>query len=400
LKKILLFGAGKIGRSFIGQVFSQGGYEVVFIDVYKPLIDALNEKGQYPVIIKSDTGDQKLIIKNIRGLYLSDQKEIFREIESASYIATAVGQANLPDIIPIIAKGIKNKLAKDLHTPTDIIIAENLRNAAGYFKEKLSVYFTENVINTYIGLVETSIGKMVPIMKTEDLQTDITQVFAEPYNTLILDKKGFRNPLPEILELAPKENMKAWVDRKSFVHNLGHAAAVYYGFLNHPKLKYLYEMLADTDVENFARSAMRQSGKILQKKYPGEFSDNDLHDHIEDLLQRFQNKNLGDTVFRVGKDLFRKLGAEDRLAGAIHLGIHHSMPYSIILKALVCGMHFRGKDENGQLFPDDDRFAGSFKSKGISYVLEKICAFDPLIHAEVFILAENYNIEILSGFKV
>jgi mannitol-1-phosphate 5-dehydrogenase len=400
LKKILLFGAGKIGRSFIGQLFSQGGFEVVFVDVYEKLIDALNAKRSYPVIIKSDEGEKTLIIKNIRGLYLSEVKEILKEIESVSYIATAVGQSNLRDIIPLIAEGIANKLSKGHHATTDIIIAENLRNAAAYFEEKLRQYFTPGQIHSYIGLIETSIGKMVPIMTKADLDKDITQVFAEPYNTLILDKKGFLNPLPDIPGLAPKDNMKAWVDRKSFIHNLGHAAAVYYGFLKHPQYKYLYEVLADPDVEMFARSAMRQSGKILQKMYPGEFSDQDIIDHIEDLLFRFQNKNLGDTVFRVGMDLFRKLGKEDRLAGAIHLGLTHEMPYNKILYALVCGLYFRAKNEQDQMFPEDARFVEMFSREDFIIVLEKICGFNPTIHKEVIILSENYRTEILKRFKI
>jgi len=128
LKKILLFGAGKIGRSFIGQLFSQGGYEVVFVDVYKELIDALNARRSYPVIIKSDQGDKILIIKHVRGLHLSNEKEIIKEIISSSYIATAVGQSNLKDIIPLIARGIAIKLANGQNAPTDIIIAENMRD--------------------------------------------------------------------------------------------------------------------------------------------------------------------------------------------------------------------------------------------------------------------------------
>ena len=36
--KLVLFGAGKIGRSFIGQVFSRSGYEVVFIDINQEII--------------------------------------------------------------------------------------------------------------------------------------------------------------------------------------------------------------------------------------------------------------------------------------------------------------------------------------------------------------------------
>jgi len=400
LKKILLFGAGKIGRSFIGQLFSQGGYEVVFVDVFKKLIDTLNNKGYYPVIIKSEKGDEILIVKNVRGVLLSDPESIVYEMESASYIATAVGQVNLPDILPIIARGIKNKLVKKKYLPIDIIIAENLRNAASYFEDNLLQYFSPDQIRTNIGLVETSIGKMVPIMKQSDLKKDITQVFAEPYNTLILDKKGFKNPLPEIPGLAPKENMKAWVDCKSFIHNLGHAAAVYYGFLKHRQSKFLYEILSDCEVEQFARSAMSQSGKILQKMYPGEFSDQNILDHINDLLTRFQNKNLGDTVFRVGMDIQRKLASEDRLAAAIHLGLKYKMPYSNILFALICGMYFKATDENGQLFAGDEQFAGLFANKGLSFILENICGFDPENDSNVFNLSENYNIEVLTKFNI
>ena len=31
MEKIVIFGAGKIGRSFIGQLFSRSGYEVILI---------------------------------------------------------------------------------------------------------------------------------------------------------------------------------------------------------------------------------------------------------------------------------------------------------------------------------------------------------------------------------
>ena len=49
--------------------------------------------------------------------------------------------------------------------------------------------------NELVGLVETSIGKMVPIMSQKDLEEDPLQVFAETYNTLIVSKRGFKNPI-------------------------------------------------------------------------------------------------------------------------------------------------------------------------------------------------------------
>lgn len=400
MKKILLFGAGKIGRSFIGQLFSRGGYEVIFVDVNRDLIKALNDKSSYNVLIKSDEGDETLVIKNIRGILLSDHDAIYNELMDVSYVATAVGNENLKEVIPVIAEGIKRRLAKGKHLPADIIIAENLRNASAFFKEQLEKYIPADSIRTYIGLVETSIGKMVPIMTHVEMEKDTTQVFAEPYNTLILDKKGFKNKLPDIQGLAPKENMAAWVDRKSFIHNLGHATAAYSGFIKYPQRPFMYEVLADEKISSFTRDTMLQSGSILQELYPGEFSDSDISEHIDDLIFRFRNRSLGDTVFRVGMDLYRKLGRDDRLAGAIHQALDLNMPYSNILKALVYGMHFRAKDENGQLFPRDFRFSELLNQSGIDHILENICGFDPVIHSDVFTLSKNYNIEVLSRLNI
>ena len=396
MKKLLLFGAGKIGRSFIGQLFSQGGYEVVFVDINRDLIKALNDKRSYKVIIKSDKGDQTLVIDKIKGIHLSDHNSIYKELSDVSYVATAVGNENLTEIIPIIAEGINRRLARGENDPVDIIIAENLRNASAFFREHLEKFLPTGSISSSIGLIETSIGKMVPIMTMSEMQKDITQVFAEPYNTLILDKKGFKNRLPDIQGLAPKENMAAWVDRKSFIHNLGHATAAYSGFLKYPEHIYMYEVLADEEIRYYTRNTMIQSGRILQELYPGEFSDSDILDHINDLLSRFQNRSLGDTVFRVGMDLYRKLGEEDRLAGAIHQALLLDMEYTYILKALVYGMHFRARDEKGELYPRDKQFSELFTKSGIDHILENICGFDPVIHSDVFTLSKNYNIEVLS----
>lgn len=380
--KIVIFGAGKIGRSFLGQLFSAGGYEVVFVDIASPVINELNRRKEYEVVIKSDI-DETILVKNVRGINAANKQQVKSEIGNATILAVSVGINVLPDIFPLIADGLIERYQINKASAIDIIIAENMLNASHYFREQLMKYLPNNFpIDHFIGLVETSIGKMVPIVPVKLGEKDILKVFAESYNTLILDQKAFKNPIPAIKGLAPKKNINAWVDRKLFIHNLGHAATAYWGYYYNPLLHYIWEPLEIPQVYNKVKNAMLQAAVLLVNKYPDEFTMHDLEIHINDLLQRFKNKALADTIYRVGCDLKRKLGPNDRLAGAIKQAVSLNLPYDNILKTLIVGFHFRARDESGQMHPSDENFIALFE-KGTTEVLHTICGFDKAHYPEV-----------------
>ena len=374
--KIVIFGAGKIGRSFIGQLFSRSGFEVVFVDISKKLVDDLNREKQYRVVIKRNTGDEVLQIRNVRGVCLNDSGQVIRELASATLAALCVGQQGLPDTIPVIARALVLRKMQFGDLPLDFIIAENMRNSDQYLQGELLRYLPPYYpFDELVGLVETSIGKMVPIMSEKDIDEDPLQVFAEPYNTLIVAKIGFKNPIPEVPDLEPKETIKAWVDRKLFVHNLGHATAAYLGFRKHPQAVYIYEVLDDPEIFKATRQTMFQSAEILMALYPGVFIPSQLDAHIDDLLNRFMNKALGDTVFRVGCDLYRKLSPEDRMVAPITAAMSLNKPYYLILNALLAAISFRATDKNGKYFPADEIFFSEV-SMGINHILRNICKLD------------------------
>ncbi|WP_319590742.1 hypothetical protein [uncultured Draconibacterium sp.] len=373
MKKLVLFGAGKIGRSFVGQLFAQSGYEVVFIDIDEMVITELNAKRQYKVVIKSNSPDQVLLVKNVRGVLGTQKDKVVSELVSCDLAAVSVGQRGLMAINPILARAITER-KRIAGNPLDIIIAENMRNADEFIFNELS----QNVENDFplkdwVGLVETSIGKMVPIMPDEEVQRDPLLVYAEPYNTLILDKKAFKNPIPEVEGVAPKDNIKAWVDRKSYIHNFGHAATAYAGHLASTDAVYLSEVLESKAVKKFVRSAMLQSANILVQKYRGEFTIEDLTLHIDDLLHRFSNRALRDTVFRVGCDLQRKLHRNDRVLSPLLDGIRMNLPENKIMQVFAYGLCFGQKDENGNRIAGDKHFSKMLYTKGLPWVLTNIC---------------------------
>ena len=371
-KKIVIFGAGKIGRSFIGQLFGTNGYEVVFIDVDPHIIQLLNERNEYRVVIKADS-DTEIIVKNVSAISGLKSVKVSEAVATAGILAVSVGKNALSKVIPVIASGLKIRNEKKSGIPLDIILAENMRDAASFVKEKLEENLPPSFpLENLVGLVETSIGKMVPIIPLAELNKDPLVVFAEPYNTLIVDQKGFKAPIPEVKGLAPKENIKAWVDRKAFIHNLGHATAAYYGFYKHPEARYMYEVLDDPDVFRFTRETMMQSAEMLQLAYPTDFSLSDLTDHVDDLLIRFRNKALKDTIFRVGQDLVRKLGPNDRFMGAIHLARKIGMSHDQIINAMSYGFCFKAKDEQGNHFQPDIELLESLSADFKSTLINKL----------------------------
>lgn len=387
-KTIIIFGAGKIGRSFIGQLFGCSGYQVVFVDVDSTLINELNRRRSYPVVVKGET-DEVIIVSQVRAVSAHDRDAVKKEMARASVMAVSVGQSALAKLLPLIAEGLVYRQACSPGRPLDIIIAENMRSAAEYLRSAIKPLLPRSYpFERLVGLVETSIGKMVPIMTREELENDPLQVFAEPYNTLILDKLGFKGPIPQIGGLDLKENMKAWVDRKAFIHNLGHATAAYAGYFFHPKACLMYEVLADKALLEFTRKTMVQSAKILFNCYPADFSMHDLEVHINDLLNRFQNRALKDTVFRVGRDLPRKLGVDDRFAGIINMARKKKLEYSQIMEAMTYGLFFRKTDETGRLYFQDKLFLKSLKENGVKMTLQALCKFHPESDRE---LADEIN---------
>jgi mannitol-1-phosphate 5-dehydrogenase len=390
-RKIVIFGAGKIGRSFIGQLFGCNGYKVIFIDIDPVIVNLLNKRGNYRVLIKGDNLEE-IVVPDVGAVSALDSEKVVCEVASAGIMAVSVGKNALEKVIPVISGGLIKRSVESPGIPLDIILAENMRSAADFVREQLKKNLPSSFsVESLVGLIETSIGKMVPIMPLAELEKDPLMVFAEPYNTLILDRKGFKSKIPEIKGLAPKNNIKAWVDRKAFIHNLGHATAAYYGYSRHPDAVYMYEVLDDPDVLQFTRNVMLQSADILKTIYQDDFTAADLEDHIDDLIFRFRNKALQDTVFRVGQDLSRKLNSDDRFMGAIHLAMQCRKPYNLILLAMSYGLFFRAKDETGKCFPSDIVFLNSVDTD-FELSMTSILGLDPLLDDNVIkTLKELYD---------
>ncbi len=361
MKQLVQWGAGNIGRSFIGQIFGRNGCRVVFVDVNVKLVRALSDSGRYNVVFISSEGEETVTVSGIDAVHADDAGRLDEAILRADYLSFSVGKNILPKAAPRAAAAIARRYSLRPESPLDIIIAENVHDGAELMRSLLSEHLPPDFpMETYLGFVETSLGKMVPIQSGEELLT----VYAEPFNTLILDRNGFRGQLPDFPEIKAVEPIAAYVAEKLYIHNLGHAAAAYLGYRHNPEIRYIWEVMENPMVRGEVKQAMEQAGEMLRALYPGIFGRAEIAAHIEDLLNRFANRALGDTVHRVGRDLQRKLHKDDRLMGAILHADEYSLPWDAIGRAYRAGLGFRCPDGRGDLFPADSTFLAGLPEQG------------------------------------
>ena len=376
-KIFVQFGAGNIGRSFIGRLFAEAGYRVVFIDVDSRLVSLLNERRSYPVVVKqNDRPDQVRLIGGVSAIDGRDREAVIDVLTQADGMATSVGQRGLQAVLPLLAAALELRAANNA-PPLDLIIAENLRSGAAWFRQNLGPLLPEGFdLDSRLGLVETSIGKMVPIMPQDALNEDPLQLFAEPYDTLIVDRLGFRREVPALAGLKPVNNIAAWVDRKLFLHNMSHAALAYLGYQANPALICCWQAMELPAVVDAVRAALLQSAAALNRAYPDDLSQEELAAHADDLLNRYRNRALGDTLHRVGRDLGRKLAREDRLIGACLLAAKHGLPFDGLVPPIRAALKFAAPDEQGRVGEADQRILQAVAERGPRAVLCEIAGLD------------------------
>ena len=363
------FGAGSIGRGFLGQLLSEAGYEVVFVDVRPDLLAALNARRSYPLRLVSEKGERALEVGPVRAVDGRDGAAVATEVARAGCISTAVGAGALPHLAEPLAEGLSRR-----SDPVNLLICENLPDPSGTFRELLAGQGgpeLERDVGERIGLVPCVVSRMVPVPDPAVLR-DPLEVIAEPYARLPADARGIVGDPPPIPGLELRENFPAYVRLKLFVHNAGHAAAAYHAY---PKgYTYIHDAMNDGEVAAEADGVMREGAEALRRAEG--LDEGYLREYRDDLLRRFRNPHLGDTVARVGRDPERKLAPEDRLVGAAKLALAHGISPGHLARAVAAALRFRPEGD-----PSADRIQSMLRDGGPAQVLREVCGLpegDPL----------------------
>jgi len=337
--KAVIFGAGNIGRGFIAPLFSESGFDVTFIDVSLPMIERINAEGKYPLRIVSNEGTREIMVDRVSAVNGNDPDAAARVIADCDITATCVGAGAIKYILPNFIKGLRLRLAES-GRPLDLLICENLMDADKYVHSLLEPQLTKEELSK-VGLIETSVGRMVPAPDPEANRDCPLRVAVEEYGVLPVDRDAFKGDVPPVKNMVAHSPFRYYIERKLYLHNMGHAVCAYLGdYTGHEKI---CTAISDPAIRVLVTAAMTESATALSEKYS--CSAAPLMEHASDLVRRFGNVALGDGCARVGADIPRKLAAADRLTGAAACALSVGISPVFICVGAAAALHKYVKDE-------------------------------------------------------
>ena len=359
------FGAGNIGRGFIGKLLSKSGYKVMFIDVQENIINAIKSRKQYEVrtIIGNKIGKTETI-KNIDGfLSTPDNQDALNEIIlHSNIVSTAVGPSVLSKIAPALARALDYRFTKNKDL-LNIIACENMVGASDILKSEVLQHIkNKHLLQERVGFPNSCVERIVVTNPKYTGQDSLT-VCVEEYREWGIDSNAYIGDKAELSQATFIDNIAAHAEKKLFTLNTGHAMMAYLGYLY--GCKTIHDTINQKHIFKYIFNAMHESKRALIKKWA--MPETEINNYIDLAIERVGNPLLEDDVVRVGREVIRKIGPTDRLVYPLNLCADYQLPRENLIIGLAAALHFDAtQDKSAQ------ELQTIIREKGLEYVLVEI----------------------------
>ncbi len=372
-KNIVIWGAGRIGRGFVADLFYTAGYQITFVDVSEDLIGQLRAAGRYTVVRAASAQERDdLVVRGYHALTTRQVDEIVHTLVAADIAALAVFPRDFAAVARQLVPALQRRRAERPGSPLDLILCTNLAHAAVEFgtclREALPPELHEYAARR-LGIVESLVMRMVVEPPAEEHKREPLLVWTNGKAELPVDRHAFKGQAPQVPGLRLVDDMRAEEMRKLYTYNTCHAALAYIGALHGYDL--IVDCLADEVVRAEAAGVLREASQALQAEYG--FPPDDMERWGQKVLRETNNPTLGDRVSRHGADPRRKLRRDDRLIGPQLMARKHGISTPFLIRATAAAFLFRNPADPGAVYVQD-RIA----QNGIESAVREVCGLTPV----------------------
>lgn len=315
-RKLLIYGAGAIGRGYLPWVFTPDEYEYYYVESNAVLREALNKHREFTTYMTVDGAYQKLRV-SIEECYAPGDEGL--SVQDADLIATAVGPRNFASLRSVIA-GLKVPV---LCCENDSTLPEQMRKWSG----------NDNVVFVIPDVITSNTAS------ADMLKEDPLAIITERGECFIDERMSPH--LPGSCNYINHQDLEHQWLAKLYVHNTPHCVAAYLGSLC--GCEYLHQAMENEYIATIVEGAMNEMVNMLRARsgLDSEF----LNYYRDKELSRFRNRLLFDPIARVAREPFRKLGHKDRLVGGAQLCLAAGIVPNHILEGIMAAFYFDRADD-------------------------------------------------------
>lgn len=365
--KALHFGAGNIGRGFIGLILRQNGYELTFADISDTLIDAIRQQGEYDVIIAGPTREV-IHVAGVSAVHNVKEPDRLRLLlQEADLVTTAVGPAIVPLIARTIADGIKARLAQPGARPLNIIACENAIGATDILKDALFKLLDpgeQALASRLIGFPNSAVDRIVPAQSNANL----LDVKVEPFFEWVIEENKLAGSPPQLTGVHYVDSLQPYIERKLYTVNTGHAATAYLGLQK--GLRTVYEAISDPAIEADVRGVLGETSRYVTAAYG--FDAGEHQNYVNTIIGRFKNPEISDDLARVGRSPLRKISRNDRFVGPALKLIDMGIEPVYLARALAAALRFRSEGD-----PESLELSKAVLEQGVRETLIRYSGIEP-----------------------
>jgi mannitol-1-phosphate 5-dehydrogenase len=349
------FGAIQAGL-FLYEAYHSGAFQHLRVaEVVPEAVSAVREsRGYYHLNVAHSERIERAVIGPVaieNPGQEADRTRLIQSISEAEEIGTAVPSVECyvsegpGSLHRVLAQGLRRKIT--INGPHAVIYAaENHNEAAHILRSKVLSeipHQERDAVDRRVQFLDTVIGKMSGIVtdpehiQQQQLQPITPQgqraFLVEAFNRILISRVRLQERLAEgdftrgISVFEEKDDLLPFEEAKLYGHNAIHALAAYLGAVK--DLRTIADLKQLPGGMEFLRAAcLEESGEALIRKHGGFdylFSKEGFREYADDLLGRMMSPYLGDSVERVGRDVSRKLGWDDRLVGTIRLCLQEGL---------------------------------------------------------------------------
>jgi len=364
--KAVHFGAGNIGRGFIGEVLFHNDFEIDFVDLNETIINALKERNEYEIELAADEKEQ-IKVSGVSGLNNGQEPEaVIEAIAEADIVTTAIGPNVLPHIAELIGQGLAKRLEIGNKTPIDLIACENMIGGSEYLREQVMPHLddeTTQFVERFVGFPNAAVDRIVPLQDNEDPLF----VSVEPFSEWIIDQTDMKADHIKLDGVIYVEDLEPYIERKLFSVNTGHATVAYTGF--YKGYETIKAAIDHKEILDQLEQVLGETGTLLENKW--DFDHATHKTYTDKIISRFQNGNISDLVTRVARNPIQKLGYNERFIRPIRESKERGLTYDYLLSTVAMMFHYDNPEDK-----QSQTLQTLLKEKSLEVVIKEVAELE------------------------